>query len=72
MKKFEFQTYVNADETMNIPTEVASQIERSSPVRVVMLIPDGTEDQHWANLTAEQFFQGYADTDAIYDDVSNG
>lgn len=72
MKRFEFQTYVNADETLSIPTEVAAQIERSCPVRVVMLIPDSAEDKQWAELTAEQFLQGYADTDAIYDDVSTG
>ena len=72
MKKFEFQTHVNDDETVNIPADVAAQIERNSPVRIVMLIPDQAEDQQWAVFTAEQFLQGYADTDAIYDDVSTG
>ena len=72
MKKFEFQTYVNADETVSVPTEVAAQIERSCPVRVVMLIPDNAEDKQWADFTAEQFLKGYADTDAIYDDISTG
>lgn len=72
MKKFEFQTHVNDDETVNIPADIAAQIERNSPVRVVMLIPDQGEDQQWADFTSEQFLQGYADSDAIYDDVSTG
>ena len=72
MKKFEFETHVNDDETVNIPTEIAAQIERNSAVHVVMLIPDHTDDQQWTDFTAEQFLQGYADTDAIYDDVSTG
>ena len=33
------------------------------------MIPDDSEDEQWAELTAEQFLAGYADTDAIYDDV---
>ena len=72
MKKFEFQARVNDDETVNIPADIAAQIERNSPVCVVMLIPDQGEDGQWADFTAEQFLQGYADSDAIYDDVSTG
>jgi hypothetical protein len=34
------------------------------------MIPDDTEDKQWAEFTAEQFLKGYADTDAIYDEVS--
>lgn len=36
------------------------------------MIPDNAEDQEWADLSAEQFLQRYADTDAIYDDISTG
>ena len=72
MKHFEFQTYVNDDETVKIPAEFAAQIERDRPVHVVVLVPDRSAGLQWAELTAEQFLQGYADTDAIYDDVSGG
>jgi hypothetical protein len=72
VKHFEFQTYVNDDATVTIPTEVISQIERNRPVRVIVVVQDSAEDQEWSELTATQFLQGYADTDAIYDDVSAG
>jgi hypothetical protein len=32
-------------------------------------MPESTEDHEWARLTAEQFLQGYADGDAIYDEL---
>jgi hypothetical protein len=43
MKHFEFQTYVNDDETVTIPAEVVAQIERDRPVRVIVLVPDDAE-----------------------------
>lgn len=72
MKHFEFQTYVSDNATVKIPAEVAAQIERDRPVRVVVLVPDRSEDRQWAELTTEQFLQGYSDGDAIYDDLSIG
>ncbi|MBW3597310.1 MAG: hypothetical protein KY475_08550 [Planctomycetes bacterium] len=67
MQHFEFEAYVNDAKTVKIPPEVAAQIERDRPVRIIVLVPDRAEDKQWAELTAEQFLQGYADTDAIYD-----
>jgi len=32
------------------------------------MMPDDEDDQEWAEFTLEQFLQGYADSDAIYDD----
>gem|GEM_PF-2556120 len=31
---------------------------------------ESTEKEDWARLTAEQFFQGYSDSDSIYDKLS--
>lgn len=30
------------------------------------------EDQDWSHLTAGQFLKGYAESDAIYDELSTG
>lgn len=30
--------------------------------------PEDDEDRAWAELTTAQFFKGYAESDAIYDD----
>lgn len=72
MKHFEFETFVGDDLAVQIPEEFAAEIERDRPVRVVVVIPDGAEQEQWAELTTQQFLQGYADTDGIYDDVSAG
>jgi hypothetical protein len=32
--------------------------------------PDDRLERQWAELAAEQFLEGYADSDAIYDDES--
>lgn len=34
------------------------------------MMAENAEGKQWAELTAEQFLQGYAEPDAIYDDVS--
>ena len=41
-------------------------------VRMVILLnePIKREDQEvWARLTAEQFFAGYSEADAVYDEI---
>ena len=72
MKILEFQTHINRDNTVKVPPEIAAQIQRAHPVRVVLLIPEPADDRDWAHLTAEQFLNGYAESDAIYDELSAG
>jgi hypothetical protein len=69
MRAFEFQGTVNQDATLLVPPEIAAQIQQQ-PVRVIVLLPDSDEEKVWAQVTAEQFFKGYAESDAIYDQVS--
>lgn len=72
MQALEFQTRINPDRTLTLPPEVAAQLQREQPVRVILLIPESSQDQDWARLTAEQFLKGYTESDAIYDDLSAG
>jgi hypothetical protein len=72
MKVLEFQTQLNADHTLTVPASVAKEIQPEEAFRVVLLVPDANEDQSWAGLTAEQFFNGYSDGDAIYDQLPAG
>lgn len=69
---FEFWASINSDYTLSVPPKVALQIEKEQSVRVILLIPVSGEDQAWAQLTAEQFLKGYAEGDAIYDELSAG
>lgn len=70
MKTLECTAEVKADNTLSIPPEIAEQIRDNASVRVVILLPDPDEDADWARLTTEQFFKGYDEGDAIYDDLS--
>ncbi len=69
MKTLEFESHLTADRTLPVPSEVAVELEPEQSVRVILILPGDAEDRDWANLTAEQFLQGYAETDALYDDL---
>ena len=72
MKAVEFQAQVNRDQTLMVPASVMGAIPVGLAVRVLILVPESDADQEWETLAAEAFGQGYADTDAIYDQLSPG
>ncbi|MGH2534754.1 MAG: hypothetical protein ACRDJW_21050 [Thermomicrobiales bacterium] len=73
MAALEFWARINPDGTLPVPAEVAAQIHEERPVRVIVLLTDpSSEDDAWARLTVEQFLNGYAEGDAVYDAVSAG
>jgi len=75
MKAYEFQTKATSEGKLvvEVPDAFFEELQRigMQEVRVIVLIAEPanshSEDQAWARLTAEQFFAGYNDTDAIYD-----
>ena len=67
MKAFEFQTKLTRNQTLDLPTDLKAQIEPGSSVRVILLLAESTEESNWKRLTAEQFLQGYAESDSVYD-----
>lgn len=69
MRAFEFRARINPDHTLKLPNEVAAQVPRDEPVRIIVLLPDPDEEREWGRLAAEQFLQGYAESDAIYDEL---
>jgi hypothetical protein len=66
MKILEFEGTVGADQRLVVPESIVAQIGVETPVKVVLLLDD-EEDRDWARLSAEQFFRGYSDADAIYE-----
>lgn len=70
MKALAFEAQVNPDHTLPIPSTVAAEIPAGQMVRVLVLLPDSSEDADWERLTTEQFLKGCADSDAIYDELS--
>jgi len=67
MKAVEFQAQLNSDQTLTVPSAVIDAIPVGQKVRVLILVPENDTDAEWEQLTAVDFGQGYADTDAIYD-----
>jgi hypothetical protein len=72
MKAVEFQSRLNPDQTLTVPASLTAAIPIGQAVRVLVLIPESDTDSEWEQLTAEEFGRGYADTDAIYDQLSAG
>jgi N12 class adenine-specific DNA methylase len=72
MKAVEFHAQVNPDQTLTVPASVMGVIPVGRAVRVLILVPENEADQEWEYLAAEAFGQGYADADAIYDQLSTG
>ena len=73
MLAYEFEARINPDRTLAVPEEIASRIPTGQAIRVIVLIEDASEeDEDWRRLGLEQFYKGYAESDAIYDELSNG
>jgi hypothetical protein len=72
MKAIEFQSRLTADQTLAVPASALEAIPIGQTVRVLILLPESDEDREWERRAAEEFGLGYADTDAIYDQLSTG
>lgn len=72
MRALEFRAHLNPDGTLRVPREVADEIRADDPLRVILLLPDLAEAEEWSRLGAKQFLEGYADSDAIYDELPAG
>jgi hypothetical protein len=72
MKAVEFQAQLNPDGTLAIPESLLSTVPVGQTVRVIVLVPENELDQEWEQTAAEDFGKGYAETDAIYDQISGG
>jgi hypothetical protein len=70
MKAVEFQSQLGSDQTLPVPASAAERIPVGQPVRVLVLIAEDGAEQEWEELAAREFGQGYADSDAIYDQLS--
>jgi hypothetical protein len=71
MKAVEFQSQLSTEQTLAVPAAVADRIPVGRQVRVLVLIAENDVDQEWEKLAAMEFGQGYADGDAIYDQLSS-
>jgi len=72
MKAYEFPTKITPDGRLELPDTLLKQLPGDRPVRIIILVSestDGEEQAAWSHLTAQQFFAGYSETDAVYDRI---
>ncbi len=70
MKALEFKGQISADGKVTLPDELRRMLSPGTPVRVLILIPEETQEEAaWQRLTLEEFFAGYDEADAIYDEL---
>ena len=68
MNAYEFQAAVTPDHKLSIPDALFGKFETHKTIRVIVLIDESADEEHaWAHRSAEQFFAGYDDSDAVYD-----
>ncbi len=70
MKALEFEARINPDNTLPIPPSVLAEVPTGQTVKILMLVPDSTEDAEWEEMASGEFLRGYAESDAIYDRLS--
>jgi hypothetical protein len=58
--------------TVPVPPEVAAQLRPDETVHVVLLAGVDAEEADWQRLAFEQFLNGYAPGDDIYDELPAG
>ena len=68
MQAVEFISEITEQGKLSVPPQLAENLPHATKMRVIVLFPsDETNDTDWSRLTAEQFLNGYAPGDAIYD-----
>lgn len=72
MKAYEFLAQPTPEGKLQLPETISKTLSTNQTIRVILLIDEATdleEKTAWSQLTAEQFFEGYNEADAIYDTI---
>jgi len=71
MKAYEFPTKVTPDGKLELPATLLKLLPGNQVVRIIILLSEPTDEDQaaWSHLTAQQFFAGYSEADAIYDRI---
>jgi hypothetical protein len=72
MTKLEFDTQLNDDRTISIPPDLAGVLHPGQSIGVNLLVDQADDDFEWRKLTMEEFLKGYAESDAVYDQLPGG
>jgi len=72
MRAYEFPVRVTPEGKLELPDALLKLLPSNQIVRVIILINEPVDmkaQAAWSRLTAEQFFAGHTEADAIYDRI---
>lgn len=67
MQAIEFFTEIKPNHTIEVPEAYAALLQGQQKVRIIILLEDLEEQDLWDKMTTEQFLNGFAEEDSIYD-----
>lgn len=65
MQALEFSTELKNGNTIQVPEPYATLLKGGRKVKIIILYEENDKD--WELITAQQFMDGYAKEDSIYD-----
>jgi hypothetical protein len=68
MRAIEFQAVIK-DDKIAIPSAIKGKVKSNCKMRVILLIEEDEDENVWKRLAAENFFNGYSEEDARYDNL---
>lgn len=74
MKTFSFPAVPDRNGQISLPEEVTSALPPNRTIEVLVVLreegdSEKEDEEAWRRLALESFLEGYADSDAIYDEV---
>lgn len=72
MPTWQFDSFLNPNQTVAVPPDIAAQLPTDQTVHVVLVAGQPSDEVSWDRLAAEQFLEGYAPGDDIYDQIPTG
>ncbi len=68
MQAIEFSTILESTGTIQLPLKVIKELKPGRDLKVIILYNDN-ETEDWAKLSTQELFNGYSDSDNIYDNM---
>ncbi|MEO8540132.1 MAG: hypothetical protein ABI577_10370 [bacterium] len=74
MRTFSFPAVPDLNGQITLPSEVADALAANQLIEVVVVLheegdSEAADEEAWRQLALKSFFDGYADSDAIYDEL---
>lgn len=67
MQAIEFSTEIKPNHTIEVPEAYAALLQAHQKVRIIILLEEDEEQGLWNKMTTEQFLEGFAEEDSVYD-----